>query len=387
MYSYATTNYSKIAVKSYEINDKVLCRHIDNLYYEAKIIAVEQSDNEAVYTVHYQGWNQRHDEKIPHNATLERFLEYTPANIEKAKTELKDAQARVLQSKRKGKKHLSDEKKGGTDSRGSTPSDKRGASSSRAASVTSEKCYLLRIILLGSSAVSQGRKRKSAQTGDTEPIVDFVRKNEIKIEMPLVLKEILVDDQDMIVRQMHIPRIPARFTVSDIIRQYAEYMGNSLEAKESLLFELGGDETQMKSTIVTMIESSYGMRDYFNSTLGSQLLYKFERPQYTDLLAEFESKEDVTKPSSTKKAKSSSPETEDKFKPSEQYGFIHLLRLFVRFGSMLSLATWTDRAVQTIVGHVHNFLKFLEVNRHKFFDLETDYIVSTPEYQKRVWNS
>lgn len=37
--------------------------------------------------------------------------------------------------------------------------------------------------------------------------------------MPLVLKEILVDDQDMIVRQMHIPRIPARFTVSDIIRQ------------------------------------------------------------------------------------------------------------------------------------------------------------------------
>lgn len=69
-------------------------------------------------------------------------------------TELKDAQARVLQSKRKGKKHLSDEKKGGTDSRGSTPSDKRGASSSRAASVTSEKCYLLRIILLGLSTLN-----------------------------------------------------------------------------------------------------------------------------------------------------------------------------------------------------------------------------------------
>lgn len=43
--------------------------------------------------------------------------------------------------------------------------------------------YRLWIIILGSSAVSQGRKRKSAQTGDTEPIVDFVRKNEIKIEV------------------------------------------------------------------------------------------------------------------------------------------------------------------------------------------------------------
>lgn len=37
--------------------------------------------------------------------------------------------------------------------------------------------------------------------------------------MPMVLKDILVDDQDMIVRQMYLVRIPARYTVAEIIRQ------------------------------------------------------------------------------------------------------------------------------------------------------------------------
>lgn len=32
-----------------------------------------------------KGWNQRHDEKIPHSVAVERFLPHTPANVEKAK--------------------------------------------------------------------------------------------------------------------------------------------------------------------------------------------------------------------------------------------------------------------------------------------------------------
>ncbi|VDM93740.1 unnamed protein product [Onchocerca ochengi] len=72
----------------YELHAKVLCQHLDNLYYEAKIINVEHGiDGEPIYTVHYQGWNQRHDEKIKHSSTLSRFLEYTPANVERAKHE------------------------------------------------------------------------------------------------------------------------------------------------------------------------------------------------------------------------------------------------------------------------------------------------------------
>uniref|UniRef100_A0A915PI07 MRG domain-containing protein n=1 Tax=Setaria digitata TaxID=48799 RepID=A0A915PI07_9BILA len=339
-----------------------------------------------------KGWNQRHDEKIKHSSTRSRFLEYTPANVERAKAEMRDAQARLAQNKRRSRKaNVLDEKRsGGADSRGSTPSDKRGASTSRAASIASDKGTM--------------RKRKPGAHTESEPVSDFIRKNEIKIDIPSVLKDILVDDHDMVNRQMYLPRLPARHTVASIVRQvgsdfickaqeYADYMGTCVEAKDTLTFEFGNDDTQLNSMVVTLVESSYGIQDYFNNSLGLQLLYKFERPQYADLLTQHKNKQEGTKDTKKKRGNDmtdgddSQTDDYDKFKPSEYYGFIHLLRLFVRFGHMLGLTSWSDRTIEAIVNQVHNFLKFLEVNRHKFFDIETDYEVAPPEYQRRVWSS
>lgn len=56
------------------------------------------------------------------------------------------------------------------------------------------------------------------------------------------------------------------------------------------------------------LEVTKGIREYFNITLGLQLLYKWERPQFIQIMND-------------------NPET----LPSQLYGAFHLLRLFGKY--------------------------------------------------------
>ena len=65
-----------------------------------------------------------------------------------------------------------------------------------------------------------------------------------------------------------------RYNVEDLLNDYSR-------ARE---FVTPGSATSRQFSSLGAQEVCAGLREYFNTTLGSQLLYKFERVQYADIL-------------------------------------------------------------------------------------------------------
>ncbi|MFH4981316.1 hypothetical protein AB6A40_008025 [Gnathostoma spinigerum] len=348
----------------YSIDSKVLCRHIDNLYYESKIIAVERKDDgEIMYTVHYQGWNHRHDEKISQTHSKDRFLELTPENLERAKIEMEEAKKRQLESKKVRKVSVIDEK------------------SSRSTSSASESDATTL-----SSDVSTRRKSNIPKPGSPENPSRCLLKTVFRVELSPILKEILVDDRLMI-QEKNLVRLPARVPVAEIHRQYADYIGRPISSLSIMHFEFSGDGTLLNGSRANFMENSIGIQALFDVFLSRQLLYKFEWPQFLKIQKEQREKRDSDE--DHKLQSSGVPKLDELieslgFQPSRVYGLIHLLRLFVKLESIIKVVRWPANSNRAILYQIQDFVKFLEVNRFKFYDKSLEYEPSTKEYQEEA---
>ncbi|ELW67381.1 Mortality factor 4-like protein 2 [Tupaia chinensis] len=99
-----------------------------------------------------------------------------------------------------------------------------------------------------------------------------------------------------------------------------------------------------------------GIKEYFNVMLGTQLLYKFKRPQYAQIL--------LAHPDALM---------------SQVYGAPHLLRLFVRIGAMLAYVPLDEKSLAFLLGYLHVFLKYL-ANNSASLCTASDYKVTSAEY-------
>lgn len=190
----------------------------------------------------------------------------------------------------------------------------------------------------------------STPTAEVAPCVEseeaYAAKLEVKIKIPDELKHYLTDDWYAVVREQKLLELPAKVTVQQIAEQY-------LAHKKSVKSTSASKEVAINDVLDGIVE-------YFNVMLGSQLLYKFERAQYSDVMQKH-------------------PDTP----LSELYGSFHLLRLFVRLGSMLSYSALDQQSMQNLLVHLQDFLKFLVKNSAMYFSM-SNFINVDPEYVRNA---
>ncbi|KAK2967641.1 hypothetical protein RJ640_030512, partial [Escallonia rubra] len=147
----------------------------------------------------------------------------------------------------------------------------------------------------------------------------------VKIQVPSTLKKQLVDDWEFITQQDKLVKLPRSPNVDDILSKYLEYRSK----KDGMMTDAVG-------------EILNGIRSYFDKGLPVILLYKNERQQYNEAVA-------------------------DNASPSSIYGAEHLLRLFVKLPELLAYVNIEEETLVRLQHKLLEFLKFLQKNQGTFF--------------------
>ncbi|KAG1871798.1 MRG-domain-containing protein [Suillus subalutaceus] len=308
---------------SFTVGERILCYH-GPLVYEAKILKAETWDETNTklstvgphFFVHYKGWKQTWDEWVP----ITRLLKFNDTNVQLQKALMAQASAAASTSglSSKGKAHG-----GGT---------MKDSSSSRG----------------GGLGRKDGRGTKRGREED-----DSSKKPEMKLNVPEVLKVLLVDDWEAITKNSQLVSVPRRPTVVEILQEFKDYvigLGKSTTLREPEL---------VLPTIIS------GLQVYFDRSLGANLLYRFERPQYAEIRKQY-----VTGP------KVQVGQEKDM---SAIYGAEHLLRMLVSLPQMVASSTMDAESVGLVRDYVNELLTFMMNDRSRLF--LTEYESSSLQYQ------
>jgi len=340
----------------FQEGERILCFH-GPLIYEAKITKVEVGkDTLSRFFIHYHGWNKNWDEWVPEA----RILKYSDENVVKQKALAKAHEVKELEKKRVAKKRLLDEEKQAKEEENKkkkehvfevprVPSPKPKSSKQEPMGTKRRKCGLppTRKVMKpieDKNTVRIGKKKEEVKLPDkpdatVESEELYKAKLEIKIKIPDELKPYIVDDWEMITRQKKLIVLPARITVEKIIQDYVR----AKTANKTAAAVKNNRHSAIK-------EVTTGIKEYFNVMLGAQLLYKFERNQYAELLEE-----------------------DSNMNPCKVYGSVHLLRLFVKLGGMLTYTPLGEKSVQLLLFYINDFMNYLKRNASTLFSIRDYY--------------
>ncbi|KAK9495680.1 MRG-domain-containing protein [Lipomyces doorenjongii] len=316
--------------EGFSVNARCLAFH-GPLLYESKIlktyfpneknagIDIEQIPEEnraaVAYLIHYKGWKSSWDEWLPQ----ERVLRWTEENLRMQK-ELKNEALQQLRNK----------KAGGSGQRELTPTASTAVTSSSQKRKESAKEFT-------DLAKATKKTRREADEKDEE----YFSHLDVNIVVPDTLKAQLADDWENITKNSQLVKLPRSPNIQEILLEFRTFY---------MKRRLGNAETEILDEILA------GLQLYFDKSLGSILLYRFERQQYLE----------VTRGNPGKV-------------PSEIYGAEHLVRLFVSLPGLLSHTHMDQQSINVLKAHVEELLRFLAKNQKTYF--VESYINSTPAYE------
>ncbi|KAG7530765.1 hypothetical protein FFLO_04807 [Filobasidium floriforme] len=311
---------------NYTQKENVLCFH-GPLIYEAQVLDTVEWDAKETksgvvgphYRVHYKGWRKSWDEWVPET----RLMKDDKAGRDKQKRLREEAIAAQTAAKLA---------KSGATEKASSRSD----AASPAPNGTDK----------GKAAVKQdtkGKKRTRGEAFDTEE--QYLKRPEVKIPIPDVLRVKLVDDWEAVTKNNQLVTLPRTPNVKEIIEEYKEYCKKKRADKKATRAD------------ALLEEIMAGLVVYFDKCLGNNLLYRFERAQYVNMRKE----------------------TKEEKAMSEIYGAEHLLRLFVNLPSFIAHTNMDTESINLLRDHLAEFMKWMIKELDRLFQKE--YENTTTQYQ------
>ncbi|XP_041498114.1 mortality factor 4-like protein 2 [Microtus oregoni] len=163
----------------------------------------------------------------------------------------------------------------------------------------------------------------------------------VELKLPDELKPCLVEDWELINKHKQLFQLPAEKNVDTILADYVTFVKSQGKADDR---EYSVDELV------------YGIREYFNKMLGTQLLCQFEKPQFAKIHLAY-----------------------PHIPMSQVYGAPHLLRLFTQIGTVLTHSLLSRHSPMRVSRYLHDFLKYLAENSTSLFSA-SNYKVASAEY-------
>ncbi|CAG7846147.1 SubName: Full=Related to Chromo domain protein MRG15 {ECO:0000313/EMBL:CCA70973.1} [Serendipita indica DSM 11827] len=309
-------------------NEKVLCYH-GPLLYEAKVLKCKRFHKNSPspskgphYFVHYRGWKSSWDEWVHQD----RMLKWDEKNL-------------AVQKK------LADEQRATKDGDRKPEKEKSNRGHQHRESISQKDKEPLPKEPKPAKPPPRAKKAVKEEEGYGTELYNWnppvKKKVEVKLVVPEKLKAVMVDDWEAVTRNGQLVPLPRQPCIEDILLEFQE-----------LLWTLpvsGGPSRRDENVPLFLI----GIKAYFEEALGAHLLYRFERPQYADMLRKYAYGPNV----SPEQVKSN----------TKLYGAEHLLRLLVTLPYLMASTPMDMHSMNIIREYSNHLLEFLAKNKDRFF--------------------